>query len=128
MARVTMFFGFVLVLIGVIGFVATGHAHPTALIPAAFGLILLLCGAAANTPNTKRQALWMHVAVTVSLLGFLGTAMAIFQLIEIFQGIVLPHPPAVEEKAAMSIVCLIFTAICVRSFIAARRARRASKA
>jgi hypothetical protein len=33
------------------------------------------------------------------------------------------HPAAVEEKAAMSVLLLIFVALCVRSFIAARRAR-----
>ena len=34
-----------------------------------------------------------------------------------------PHPIAVEEKAAMSVLLLFFVLLCVRSFIAARRAR-----
>lgn len=124
MARLTTVFGFLLLILALIGFVATGHTHPTALIPAIFGLILVVCGSAANTEDSKRRMLWMHIAVAVGLLGFLATAKAIFQTVEIFQGIELPHPPAIEEKAAMSAICLVFTLLCVRSFIAARKARK----
>jgi fucose 4-O-acetylase-like acetyltransferase len=125
MARLTIVFGFLLIVVAVIGFVATGHAHPTALIPGGFGLLLVLCGTLANSSDDKRRMLWMHIAVTLGLLGFLATAKAIFQTVEIFQGMALPHPPAIEEKAAMSAVCLVFTLLCVRSFITARRARKA---
>jgi fucose 4-O-acetylase-like acetyltransferase len=124
MARLTIVFGFFLIILALIGFVSTGHTHPTALIPAIFGLILVVCGAAANTEDSKKRMLWMHIAVTVGLLGFIATAKAIFQTVEIFQGIELPHPPAIEEKAAMSAICLVFTLLCVRSFIAARKARK----
>jgi hypothetical protein len=125
MHRLTLIVGFVLIVIGTWGFVATGHTHPTALIPAFAGLILVVCGAAANTPNPKQRMLWMHIAVTVSLLGFLATAPSIFTEFKVFQGMIVPHPVAVEEKAAMSIVCLIFTLLCIRSFISARRTRKA---
>jgi len=128
MARVTIIFGFLLILLGVSCFWATGHIHPTSLIPGAFGMALMLCGVGANNGDAKRRALWMHIAVTLSLLGFLATAKAIFQQIEMFQGIQLAHPAAIEEKGAMSVLCLIFTLLCVRSFIAARKARRASNA
>jgi hypothetical protein len=37
----------------------------------------------------------------------------------------LAHPTAVQEQAVMSVVCLILTALCVRSFITARRSRTA---
>jgi len=70
----------------------------------------------------------MHIAVTIGLIGFLATAKSIFQFVELQQGMTLPHPAAIEEKAAMSLLCLIFTLLCVRSFIAARKARRASNA
>jgi hypothetical protein len=68
----------------------------------------------------------MHIAVTVGLLGFLGTALAIWQQIQLWRGVSFPFPAAVEEKAAMSVLCLIFTLICVRSFIAARRDRKSA--
>jgi hypothetical protein len=40
-------------------------------------------------------------------------------------GAPLAHAAAVDEQALMSLVCLVFTALCVRSFIAARRSRTA---
>jgi hypothetical protein len=65
--------------------------------------------------------LWMHIAVTVGLLGCLGTVAAVVDEVRMLRGTVFPHPIAVEEKAAMSVVCLVFVVLCVRSFIAARR-------
>lgn len=124
MARLTILFGFLLVIIAIIGYVATGHTHPTALIPAIFGLILIVSGATARTTNEKRRMLAMHIAVTVGLLGFLFTAKALWQQFELWQGVTLPLPAAIEEKAAMSALCLLFTLLCVRSFISARRVRR----
>jgi hypothetical protein len=128
MARVTIVFGFALILLGVSYFWATGAHAPTALIPGAFGMALMLCGVGANNGEPKRRMLWMHIAVTLGLLGFLATANAIFQYVELEQGMALARPAAIQEKAAMSAMCLIFTLLCVRSFIAARRTRRASNA
>ena len=67
--------------------------------------------------------LYMHIAVTVGLLGFLGTAKSIYDYIEMLRGVQFPHPVAVEEKAAMSVLLFVFVILCVRSFIKARRAR-----
>ena len=77
----------------------------------------------AETPVPRRRMLFMHIAVTVGLLGFLATAPALFQVVELFKGKLFPYPAAVEEKAAMSALLLIYVVLCVRSFIAARRAR-----
>ena len=123
MAKLTIGFGFLLVLLGVGGFVMTGSAHPTALIPVWFGMALALCGALANTEDARRRMLWMHIAVTLGLVGFLFPGfMAIKEWVSA-HGAALGHPAAVVEQAAMSMVCLVFTALCVRSFIAARRGR-----
>jgi hypothetical protein len=65
----------------------------------------------------------MHIAVTVGLLGFLATAPALIQVVQLFKGKLFPYPAAVEEKAAMSGLMLIYVLLCVRSFIAARRSR-----
>ena len=124
MSKVTIGFGVLLIALGVWGYVATGSEHPTALIPCYFGLVLAVCGVLANSENAKRRMLWMHIAVTVGLLGFLGTIPAVVDLIRMARGVAFPHPIAVEEKAGMSLLCLIFVALCVRSFIAARRSRR----
>jgi uncharacterized membrane protein HdeD (DUF308 family) len=123
MAKLTIVFGVVLLLIGVAGFVLTGSSHPTALIPSLIGVILIVCGGVANTTDAKKRALWMHIAVTVGLLGFLGTIKSAFDVFALAHGADLPHPIAIEEKAGTCLVCLIFVAFCIRSFIEARRAR-----
>jgi hypothetical protein len=125
MSKVTIAFGVLLAAVGVWGYVATGSAHPTALIPLYFGLVLIVCGVLANSENAKRRMLWMHIAVTVGLLGFLGTVKSIYDAAKLLSGTVYEHPVAVEEKAGMGLLCLVFVAVCVRSFIAARRARLA---
>ena len=124
MAKVTIGFGVVLVALGVWGYVATGSEHPTALIPVWAGLLFGLFGELANTESSKRRMVWMHVAVTVALLLFLGLIPAVVDEVRMLRGTVFPHPIAVEEKAAMSLLCLVFVGLCVRSFIAARKARK----
>jgi hypothetical protein len=123
MARLTILFGIVLILLGGFGYVATGSHAPTALIPSYVGAVLAVLGFFAYTPDAKRRMLFMHIAVTVGLLGFLGTAKSIVDYFEMLGGRQFPHPSAVEEKAAMSVLLLVFVVLCVRSFIAARRAR-----
>jgi hypothetical protein len=122
-AKVTVVFGFVLVVLGAVGFVLTGSTHLTALIPCGIGMLLAVSGALAITDNAKRRMIWMHVAVTVGLLGFLGSfSRAVDEYIQA-HGQSLAHPVAVEDQAAMAAICLVFVILCVRSFIAARRLR-----
>lgn len=124
MAKVTIIFGLVLILLGAVGFFGTGSTHPTALIPAYWGIALTICGIVANSPSDKRRMLVMHIAVTVGLLGFLGSGiMAIVETVKAHGG-PLAHPAAVESQAAMAVICLIYVVLCVRSFIAARRSRK----
>ena len=125
MAKLVIGFGIVLIVLGVASFLVTGSAHPTALIPTWFGIVLGLCGVLANTPDSRRRMLWMHIAVTIGLVGFLFPGfMAVKEWVAASAG-PLMHPAAVQEQAAMAIICLVFTALCVRSFIAARRSRTA---
>ena len=120
MAKLTIVFGVLLILLAVIGFVATGSRHPTALIPAGVGLLFVLFGVMANTPDSKKRMLWMHISVTVALLAFLGTITADIQAFRLSRGAVYPHPAAVLEKAAMSLLSLLYVLFCIRSFINAR--------
>jgi hypothetical protein len=123
MAKLTIVFGLLLILLGLFSFVATGHQHPTALIPLYFGAVLAGLGVGANSPDLKRRMLMMHVAVTVALLGFLGTISGVVDFIRMEQGKQFAYPAAPEAKTVMCILCLVFVLLCVRSFIAARRAR-----
>jgi hypothetical protein len=121
MAKLTIGFGVVLIALGAWGYVATGSAYPTALIPTWFGLVLAIAGMLANSPDAKRRMLWMHVAVTVGLLGFIGALVRVVIEYAGAHGGPLAHPVAVEDQAAMAAICLVFVGLCVRSFIAARR-------
>lgn len=123
MAKLTIVFGILLILLGITGFVATGSSHPTALIPCAFGLLLALFGTLARTEDAKKRMLWMHIAVTVGLLGFLFTIPGLIDVIRMAQGITVKRPAAAEEQSVMWFICGVFVALCVRSFIAARRSR-----
>jgi len=123
MAKLTIVFGILLVAVGAWGFVATGSAHPTALIPAGFGLLFVVFGILANSPEPKKRMLWMHIAVTLALVLFLSLIKADIQMVQMMQGMSFEHPVAVQEKAIASVLSLVFVLLCVRSFISARRAR-----
>lgn len=121
MAKVTILFGVLLFLLGVVVWAATGRHAPTALIPAYLGIVLSILGLLARTENPKRRMLMMHIAVTLGALGFLATAKSIWDFIQMERGRSFARPVAVEDKAAMSVMLLIYVLLCVRSFIKARR-------
>ena len=121
MAKLTIVFGVLLVVVSLGFWVAMGRVDSAALHPAGLGVLLVLCGALANTENSKRRMLWMHLAVTVGLVGFLITGVrAVIQVVKGTTGV---NPAAFEERAVVALICLLFVALCVRSFISARRSR-----
>ncbi len=124
MAKLTMIFAILLIILGVAVFVATGSHAPMALIPTFFGILLGILGLFANTENSKRRMLFMHIAVTVGLIGFIFPgSRAAGDLIRLMHGHAVLRPVEMQEELAMAGTCLIFVLLCVRSFIAARRAR-----
>ena len=122
MTSTSIFCGAILILIGLIGFLyggGPGSASYTALIPAAFGVVLLLCGViGAASENLRKHA--MHVAVAVAFLGFI---IVLGRLALRFSSLTLS--PALISQLAMAIVCLIFVLAGVSSFSRARRERLA---
>ena len=123
MAKVTLVFAVAFIALGLVGFITTGSQHPTALIPAVLGLLLGIFGILSFNPG--RRKLFMHINVTLALLGFLGTVMGLFQWFSMLAGHAVPNPPATESKAIMALLCLVYVILCIRSFIAARKARLA---
>src|ERR1700732_219076 len=106
MANVTLLFAGLLILLGLVGFFATGSQHPTALIPAGAGLLLGLCGLLARKP--ERRKLFMHVAVTLGLLGFLATISSFYRMMQLAQHQVVANHAALYSKFTMCLLCLIF--------------------
>ena len=125
MVRLTRVTGVVLIVLGLVYFVMTGSTHPTPLIPSIWGLLLLLCGISAISPDTKRVMLWMHIAVTLGLLGFLFPGVRAAMTYAHPAALTVVKRTAAQEEVIMAIICLVFTAMCVRNFVANRRARLA---
>jgi hypothetical protein len=110
-------FGGLLVAIGLITFGLSESKSPTALIPAYLGGMLVICGIlAAKKPNLRKHM--MHVA---ALLGLLGTSVLFMVTPKLLGGSGLGL--AQGSQLATGILSLIFLVLCIRSFIAARRAR-----
>ena len=119
--------GALLLALGLIGFFAphligTGEPYAkTALIPAGFGLLLEVCGAISLSKPGQRKFV-MHLAAMVGLLGTVGGFVPLFRSGFDF------GKASTLVGLGMAVVCLLFTLLCVRSFIAARRARKAALA
>jgi hypothetical protein len=121
-AKVTLFFAVLLAALGLVSYLGTGSAHPTALIPTWFGLALGLFGFLAISPNEGRRKLFMHVNVTIGLLGFLGAGgRAVYALIHANSLGKSPDAIAVASQLLMAALLLLYVILCVRSFINARR-------
>ena len=116
MAFTTIVFGLILTCLGFLGYFLTGTSSFTALIPAAFGVLLLVLGFLARSESARKHA--MHAAAAVALVGFLG---ALMSLLRTPAGV--RSAAAVYSQVAMVVLTGVFVALCVRSFIAARRAR-----
>jgi hypothetical protein len=119
MSHITVFTGLILIALGLGGYFGTGQTSITALIPAFFGAPILILGILAHKDSLRKHA--MHGAVMIGLLGFLGGA---FRLVQAAIAGEIKLPVAFALTVAMTVVCGVFVALCVRSFIQARRARQ----
>jgi hypothetical protein len=139
-----MLFGAALIGVGVYGYVDTGSKHPTALIPAALGVVIALLGAGALSGGAIRKHT-MHAAAAIALLGALMTIPGVLSFAsmmttseteQVRQGVSQAKTPQDEteknkeklmagvSKTATFALCAIFVGFCVKSFIDARLARQ----
>ena len=134
MPAVSVAFGVLLIALGVwgywggalglwepLGFAAPAELSGTALIPAAVGALLVVLGLLAFKESLLKHA--MHAAAVLGLLGF---AAAGWRLV-----LALIRKGKVEgiggaSLTTMALLCAVFLALCVNSFIQARRRRRAA--
>ena len=115
--RTAIISGFVLILWSTISYFISESKSFTAFIPAGFGLLIAISGLIGVKEAARKHA--MHVAALVGLLGILGGfGMGVRK--------VMSEPGlAAYSQLFLGVVCLIFLIVCIRSFIAARRAREA---
>lgn len=118
MPTTTIVSGVLLILIGIAGYIFSivdGNHSFTALIPAAFGFILVALGSAAKAKESARKHL-MHAAVLVGLLGFIiPTGRLVSKYNDLSVSL------AVMSQFLMALVCLFFVILSVQSFIRARQ-------
>ena len=121
MAAITVLYGILLLGVGVVGFVATGSSHPTALIPAGMGLVLGILGGLSFQDRFRKHA--MHLAALIGVLGFAFTVTSLGQLPAYLRGDQFDRREAVPYKALTAVLSLLFVLLCVNSFIQARLRR-----
>ena len=115
MANTTIGIAAALIVIGVVGYVATDRQSATALIPAFLGLVLLAFGWVARNDAYRKHA--MHGVAVFALIGLLGT---IGGLIRLVGG---TTTPAAISQGLTALLTGALLALCVRSFMNARRRR-----
>ena len=123
MPATTIALGVALIVLGLAGYSLSGAVSLTALIPAAFGLLFVLAGVLARDDRRRMHA--MHAAVVLALLGFLGSVRGLLRIGDVFHATSV-RPAAIVAQSIMAVLMLVYIAIAVRSFIQARRARRAA--
>ena len=114
MPAITIITGLLLIIIGLGGYFAADEPDrsPTALIPAAFGVLIGICGLLAWISPFRKHV--MHLAAALALLGVVGGTMPLFRNSFDFTKL------SVQYGAMMIVVCVIFLIICIRSFVQAR--------
>ena len=115
--RTAIISGIILILWSVISYFISESKSFTAFIPAGFGLLIAISGLIGIKEGARKHA--MHVAALVGLLGILGGFGMGLRKVFSEPGL------AAYSQIFLGVVCLIFLITCIRSFIAARKARQA---
>ena len=122
MGPVTVGFGLFLILVGLLGYFTSESHSPTALIPAAFGLIFVILGVLARKDNLRKHV--MHAAAALGLIGCISAAMrCVPTWMTLADGGEVKLPHALIAQTVMALTCALFVGLCVKSFMNARRAR-----
>ncbi len=116
MENVALLVGAILVAIGVGGYATAEVKSPTALIPAAIGVVFLIVGVLVTAkPATRKHS--MHVAAMVALLGILavgGRGVMSLSNMNLAKGI---------SFGGTTLVLVVFLVLAIQSFIEVRRER-----
>lgn len=120
MAQLSRTVGLILMVIGIAGYVMTDMASPTALIPAAFGMVISMLGFYARHEDSRRTA--MHLAMGIAMVGVLGSISGLLSIPALVSGEA-AMPAAVVSRSAMAVILLVYLAMGFNSFRAARQRR-----
>lgn len=122
MAPIAMFFGCALTALGIVLYAIADpdHRSLTALIPCAFGVVLIVLGVVAGRGSEKTRMHTMHTAALIGLIGLVFPAYRAIAALARGTEVNL----AIGGQLAMAALCGLFLALCIKSFIDARRARK----
>lgn len=119
MAKLSIAYGVIFILMGLYGYFGISSESITALIPTFFGIPILILGWLGL--NEKYLKHTMHGAAVLTLLGFAGTVNGLMKFFKMLAGVQPERPEAVTVQAIMALLCLIFLILAVKSFIDVRR-------
>jgi hypothetical protein len=123
MVKASFFYSAIFIAIGVVAWSLTGMEQVTALIPAFFGIVVLLIAVLSKAKENWRPHL-MHVAMALVLLGLLGSVGGLFRLIgSVFTGAELARPAAVYAQSLFALASMGYLYAGIQSFIEARKKR-----
>ena len=117
MENVAMIYGIFLIVWGIGVTILSDSQSITSLIPAIFGLPILISSFFAKKLPNKKKVL-MHIVVLIGMIIFLGGLDIIRGLI---QGNIFTNIWASSSKLMMMISGLVFTILCIKSFIYNRK-------
>lgn len=120
MSPIAITFGVLLSILGVILFVLAEVKSPTAFFPTYFGVALIILGLVARNEKARKHA--MHLAALVGLVGLIGGVAKGIQALWVAK-----TATVWAGSFGMAALCAAFLVLCIRSFIAARRARQSDQ-
>lgn len=118
MPTTTRLVGILLVVVGLGSYYLTGRTSVTALIPAFFGVVMIVLALIARAEKARKHA--MHAAVAVALIGLLGTVSRLGPALGVEGAF---SRPATMAQLVTAVLLAAYVALGVKSFIDARRAR-----
>jgi hypothetical protein len=119
MAKLTIVYGVMFIVMGLYGYFGISSESITALIPTFFGIPMLILGWIGL--NEKFLKHTIHIAAVLNLLGFAGTVSGLFKFFKMLGGTETARPAAVTVQAIMAVLCVVFLILAVKSFIDVRR-------
>lgn len=119
MAKLSITYGIIFILMGLYSYFGISSESITALIPAFFGIPMLILGWLGLNEKYLKHS--MHGAAVLTLLGFAGTVGGLIKFFKMLGGAEMERPAAVTVQAIMAVLCLLFLIFAVKSFIDARR-------
>lgn len=125
MPKLSINIGVLLIILGFFSYIATEMVSLTALIPSFFGVAFVGLGYLAKKSDSMQKHS-MHAALLLALLGLGGSFTGLRQILAaLFGGDMPVRFTAAASQAVMAVLCILFLILGVKSFIDARKEKKA---